>query len=72
MPRSRPPRWRVTDVAQEPIPTPYPTLFRPTQAVCGGRLFADRDETRLEASRGAYSGLDPLHHKRRGPETGNV
>ncbi len=45
-----------------------------------GRLrrpfFADRSETRLETSRRAYSGLDPLHHKGggigRGSETGNL
>ena len=55
---------------------PLPHLFRPTQAVCGGRFFADRAEARLETSRRAYSGLDPLHHKGRGigrgPETGTI
>ena len=66
----------MRDVSQEPIPTPSPTFFRPTQAVYGGRFSADRAETRLETSTRADSGLDPIHHRGRetgrGPETGNL
>ena len=46
-------------------PTPCPTRFRPTEAVCRGRFFSDRAEARLDTSRRAYFGLDPLHHKGR-------